>query len=161
MPVDKTGLGGNSTVLTGASVIVGGKNTFGKTGEVKTPEWKFIIENEESTGQIESPMMEVPIMDLSKHYIASIMNGEDILLKGSLRQDGKDIPITMAVGYQVHELTPEWKVGESSGRTFKIRVDNYIEKVNGEETVKWNRKKIDLRFGGGDNLLSDYAANVL
>jgi len=160
--IDKAGLGATGDALTGMSIIVGGKNTFGKTGEVKLPEWKYIIQNEESTGLPESVMMEITIHDMSQHYIAAFAKGEDILLKANLRNEGKDIPFTAALSGQVHEISSPFKEMDNAGRTFKIRLDNYIEKVAGEETVKWNCKKLHLEFGGdGNNLLSDYANNTL
>jgi len=160
--LDKSGLGKTGSVLTGASVIIGGKNTFGKTGEIKPFETKFIVVNEESTGLIESPMMEIPIDDMDQHFIAEFMKGSDILIKGSLRNEGKNIPVTMALSGQVHEISPSFKTGDNAGRTFKIRVDNYIEKVDGKETIKWNRQKISLEFGGsGVNVLADFANQVL
>ena len=159
---DKTGLGQTGTVLVSLSVIVNGKNTFGKTGEVKPPEWKYVVVNEESTGIPESPMIEIPIDDMGQHYIKAFMEGKDILLKGSLRTEGKNIPITMALSGQVHEVSNSFKVGDNAGRTYKMRVDNYIEKVDGKETVKWNRKKLHLEFGGnGVNVLSDLANQTL
>jgi len=160
--LDKSGLGKTGSVLTGASVIIGGKNTFGKTGEIKPFETKFIVVNEEKTGLIESPMMEIPIDDMDQHFIAEFMKGSDILIKGSLRNEGKNIPVTMALSGQVHEISPSFKTGDNAGRTFKIRVDNYIEKVDGKETIKWNRQKISLEFGGsGVNVLADFANQVL
>jgi len=160
--LDKSGLGKTGSVLVGASVIIGGKNTFGKTGEIKPFETKFIVVNEESTGLIESPMMEIPIDDMDQHFIAEFMKGSDILIKGSLRNEGKNIPVTMALSGQVHEINPSFKTGDNAGRTFKIRVDNYIEKVDGKETIKWNRQKIHLEFGGnGVNVLADFANQVL
>jgi len=160
--LDKSGLGKTGTVLTGASVMIGGKNTFGKTGEIKPFETKFIIVNEESTGLIESPMMEVPIFDMDQHFVNEFMKGSDILIKGSLRNEGKNIPVTMAFSGQVHEMSPSFKEGDNASRTFKVRIDNYIEKVDGKETIKWNRQKLHLEFGGsGVNVLEDFANQVL
>jgi len=47
----KTGLGANSQILSGLSILIGGKNTFGFTGDgTKQPEFEFELINEESTG---------------------------------------------------------------------------------------------------------------
>ena len=160
--LDKSGLGKTGSILVGASVIIGGKNTFGYTGEIKPFETKFIVVNEESTGLIESPMMEIPINDMDQHFVAQFMDGKDILIKGSLRKEGKNVPVTIAMSGQVHEMSTGFKEGDSAGRTFKIRVDNYIEKVDSKETIKWNRQKIHLEFGGnGVNVLADFANQVL
>ena len=159
---NKSGLGKTGSVLTGASVIIGGKNTFGKTGEIKPFETKFIVVEDESTGLIESPYMEIPIHDMDEHFVSQFMQGKDILIKGSLRKEGKNVPVIMALSGQVHEMTTSFKEGDNAGRNFKIRVDNYIEKVDNKETIKWNRQKIHLEFGGnGVNVLADYANQVL
>lgn len=157
----KAGLGATGHALTGLAVIIGGKNTFGKTGDVKPLEVEYEVVNEESTGLIKSPMVTITVYDLSKHYLSAISRGEDIILKGNVRDEGKDLPVSIALSGQMHKMSPEFKEGEQTGRTFEIRADNYIEKINNEETIKWNRDKLDLVIGGDSvNLLEDFGKNI-
>jgi len=51
--MDKNGLGKPSQGLTGLSILIGGKNTFGFTGDgTKGPEIEFNMMDEESTGLV-------------------------------------------------------------------------------------------------------------
>ena len=160
--LDKAGLGQTGDVLTGANIIVGSENTFGKTGKISPLEIKYIVENHESTGLIEAPYMTIPVHDMSQHYVQHFSEGKDILIKGNIRRNGTDVPVTIALDFQLHEIKPIMEEGKEAGREFKVRVDTYIEKVDGKETVKWNRESITLVLGGnGKNLLEDFKNNVL
>lgn len=157
----KQGLG-NSSTLTGLSVLVAGKNTFGKTGDVKLPEWEYEVVDEESIGIPKSPKITLPIFDLNQTIIQAIKNGETIVLKGNVRDEGEDKPIQISLTMQLHKMSPEFKEGDKVGRTFEGRIDTFEETYDGKQTVKYNRGSLELILGGdGKNLLEKFATNVL
>ena len=87
----KSGLGKVGQILTGLSVLIGGKNTFGYTDEgTKPPEFEFDVVDEESTGIVKQPKMILALNDLGASHIAHIMSGLPIILKGNIRDDGED-----------------------------------------------------------------------
>jgi len=63
-----SGLGSSGQVLTGLALVIDGRNTFGETGEVKMPDWEFLVVNEESTGIVKSPKVTVPTQSTSRRY---------------------------------------------------------------------------------------------
>lgn len=159
--MQKQGLGAESQLLTGLALIIGGKNTFGKTGDINPPDFEYEVVDEQITGIPKSPRLKFTVWDASAHFLDSIAKGEDFLLSGNIRaEDAVDAPLSMAIGHKLIKTKLVTKEGDRTGREFEIRVDTYIEKVNGEQTVKWNRKGVHLSYGSGDNLLKAFATNM-
>jgi len=158
----KQGLGATGHVLQTLAIIIDGKNTFGKTGEFKPLDVEYEVINEESTKLIKSPHITIGVGDLGQHYIDAFMREEPFILKGSIGDEGKDIPLMITVSGQIHKMKNNVKVGDTIGREFDIRVDTYIERVDGRETMRWNRDTMFLGYGGnGINVLEDIAKNTL
>lgn len=157
----KQGLGATGAVLSGLSVIIGDKNTFGKVDSIKIPDWEFEVVNEESTGIIKSPKTSLSFSDLSPAHIAHIKAGKPFVIRGNIRENGKDIPYTATLSMQLHKLGTELKEGDSVKRSFDGRIDSFKEKINNQETVDWNRSTLKLVLGGdGINLLEQFAKNI-
>lgn len=153
---------GNTSALSTLSVIVAGKNTFGKTGDIKVPDWEYEIVDEESTGLPKPAKMSLTIFDLNKTIIKAIKDGETIALKGNVRDEGEDKSILITFSMQLHKMSNEFKVGENVGRTFEGRIDVYEETYNNEQTVYYNRETLTLILSGdGVNLLETIAKNTL
>lgn len=158
----KQGLGATGQVLQTLSIVMDGKNTFGKTGEFKPLDIEYEVVNEESTRLIKSPHITIGVEDLGQHYIDAFMRGEPFVLKGSIGDEGKDIPLMITLSGQIHKMKNNIKVGDSIGREFDVRVDTYIERVDGRETMRWNRETMFLSYGGnGINVLENIAKNTL
>ncbi|MBL0702561.1 MAG: phage major tail tube protein [Sulfurospirillum sp.] len=160
--MNKNGLGSPAQNMSGLSIVIGGKNTFGKTGDIKIPDWEFEVVNEESTGIPKSPKITLPVHDLGAEYISAVQNGESIVLKGNIREDGEDKPYVVTMTLQLHKIGTEIKEGESVKRNLEGRIDTFEETVDGKQTIKYNRSSLELIVGGdGKNLLEKFASNVL
>jgi len=159
--MQKQGLGAEAQLLTGLALVIGGKNTFGKTGDVAPPDFEYEVVDEQITGIPKSPRLKFTVWDASQHYLNSIANGEDFLLKGNIRgEDSVDKPLSMAISHRMVSSKLVTKEGDKTGREFEVIVDAYIEKVDGDQTVKWNRQGVHLSYGSGDNLLQTFAKNL-
>ena len=157
----KQGLGATGGILSGLSIYIGGKNTFGKTESVKLPDWEFEVVNEESTGLIKSPNISLEVSDLSPAYISAIQNGETFIIKGNVREDGRDFPYVATMSVQLHKVGTELKEGDSVKRTLEGRINTFEETYKGSQTVNYNRDGLVLILGGnGKNLLAEFAQNV-
>jgi len=156
----KNGLGASAQALTGLSVLIGGKNTFGYTDEgTKTPEWEFETVNEESTGIVKQPKMTLAFNDLSATHIAHISAGLPFVLKGNIRVDGEDKPMLITATGQLHKMSGEIKVGDAVKREFEIRLDLYSEMVDSIPTVVYSRHPYNLILG--DIMMApDFSKNV-
>jgi len=156
----KNGLGASAQALTGLSVLIGGKNTFGYTDEgTKTPEWEFETVNEESTGIVKQPKMTLAFNDLSATHIAHISAGLPFVLKGNIRVDGEDKPMLITATGQLHKMSGEIKVGDAVKREFEIRLDLYSEMVDSIPTVVYSRHPYNLILGG-IMMAPDFSKNV-
>jgi len=156
----KNGLGASAQALTGLSVLIGGKNTFGYTDEgTKTPEFEFETVNEESTGIVKQPKMTLAFNDLSVTHVAHISAGLPFVLKGNIRVDGEDKPYLITATGQLHKMGQEVKVGDSVKREFEIRLDLYSETVDGVPTVVYSRHPYNLILGGVP-MAPDFSSNV-
>jgi len=156
----KNGLGADAQLLTGLSIMIAGKNTFGYTGDgTKAPEFEFETVNEQSTGLVKQPKMTLEVLDLSAEYVTHIANGEPFVLKGNIRKDGEDKPLVVTVQGEVMKTSGELKEGDATKRTFEIRVDMYTEVVDGKETISYVRMpyKFDL---GGVPMAPDFNNNI-
>jgi len=158
----KQGLGNTGSVLSGLTIVMGGKNTFGKTGDVKLPEWEFEVVDEESTGIPKSAKISIQVHDMSGSYLSAMMAGESFIIKGNIRENGVDVPYSATMNCQLHKVGTDTKEGEYISRTLEGRIDNFEEVVSGSQTVKYSREKLELILGGnGVNLLEKFAKNVL
>ena len=156
----KNGLGASAQALTGLSVLIGGKNTFGYTDEgTKPPEFEFETVNEESTGIVKQPKMTLAFNDLSVTHIAHISAGLPFVLKGNIRVDGEDKPIVITANGQMHKMATDIKVGDAVKREFEIRLDLYSEVVDGIPTVVYARHPYNLILGGIP-MAPDFSKNV-
>jgi len=158
----KQGNGNTGQVANTLALIIGGKNTFGMVDDFKAPDWEFEVGNEESTGIVKSPKVTFSLMDLSPSYIADIKNSEPFILKGNIRENGKDIPYSITMTTQLHKIGTEIKEGESVKREFEARINTYEEIIGGKQAVKYNRDTMELILGGdGINLMANIARNTL
>ena len=147
----KNGLGKSGQILTGLSVLFGGKNTFGFTDEgTKQPEWEFEVVDEESTGIVKQPKMTIAVKNLGPQYIKHVALGEPIVLRGNIRDDGEDKPLSITVEGPLIKMSGEIKEGDSTKREFEIRVDRYQEVVDYNETIIYNRHPYKFILGGVD-----------
>jgi len=147
----KNGLGQPSQNLTGLSIMIGGKNTFGYTGDgTKAPEFEFETVNEDSTGIVKQPKMTLEVLNLGVEYIAHITAGLPFVLKGNIREDGEDKPLLITAQGQLHKMGQDIKEGDATKRTFELRVDMYSEVVDGVPTIVYNRHPYKCILGGVD-----------
>ena len=159
--MNKSGLGGAGQVLTGLAIVIGGKNTFGFC-DVKVPDWEYEVVDENSTGIPKSPKITLDVYDLGAEYISAVQSGESIVVKGNIRTENDDVPYTATMTLQLHKIGTELKEGEKTKRTLEARVDTFEETVDGKQTIKYNRKALELVVGGdGVNLLEKFGSNVL
>ncbi len=156
----KTGLGTASQNLTGLSILIAGKNTFGYTDEgTKVPTIEFETINEESTGIVKQPKMTLAIKNLNADYIAHIASGEPFVLKGNIREEHEDIPLKITAQGQLHKMEADVKEGDSTKRTFELRLDMYTEEVDGTATVEYSRQPYKIILGGKD-MAPDFNKNI-
>lgn len=155
----KQGSGDTGQVLNGLALVINGRGTFGETGDVKIPDWEFEVVDEESTTMLKSPKITLPIKNLVASDIASINRGETIILKGNLREGGKDKRLEISLKMQLHKMSTTCKEGESVERTFEGRVDHYTETVDGTQTVKYMRNPMHLDLGDG-NIYETFNKNL-
>jgi len=158
--MDKHGLGASSQALTGLSILLGGKNTFGYTGDgTKAPEFEFVTVDEDSTGIVKAVKMTVEVENLGADYITHMAKGEPFVLKGNVSDDGSNVPLVATIQGQLHKLSPEFKVGDKVKRQFELRVDLYKELVDGVSTIEYTRHPYKYVLGGVD-MTSNFSDNV-
>lgn len=156
----KNGLGAEAQLLTGMSIMIAGKNTFGYTGDgTKAPEFEFETVNEQSTGLVKQPKMTIEVLDLSAEYITHIASGLPFVLKGNTRKDGEDTPLLVTVQGELMKTSGEIKEGDATKRTFEIRVDMYSEIVNGVPSIVYTREPYSLVLGGVP-MAPDFSNNI-
>lgn len=158
--MDKNGLGQPSQNLTGLSILIGGKNTFGYTGDgTKAPEFEFETVNEQSTGIIKVPKMTLEVENLGAEFIAHIASGLPFVLKGNINEDGENKPLVITAQGQKHKMSSEVKVGDATKRVFEIRVDMYTELVNNIPTIVYTRQPYNY-IAGGIPMSSNFNENI-
>ena len=158
--MNKQGLGADAQIITGLSIMIAGKNTFGYTGDgTKAPEFEFETVNEQTTGIVKQPKMTVEVLDLSAEYIKQMANGDPFVLKGNIRKDGEDKPLVVTVQGTVTKLSGEIKEGDAAKRTFELRVDMYKEEVDGSEAINYVRTPYKMAFAGVD-MAPDFNNNI-
>ena len=156
----KNGLGADAQLLTGLSIMIAGKNTFGYTGDgTKAPEFEFETVNEQSTGLVKQPKMTLEVLDLGAEYIAHIASGLPFVLKGNTRKDGEDKPLLVTVQGELMKTGGELKEGDATKRTFEIRVDMYNEVVDGIPTIVYTREPYNIILGGIP-MAPDFSNNI-
>jgi len=145
----KQGLGADAQLLTGLSIMIGGKNTFGYTGDgTKPPEFEFETVNEQSTGIVKQPKMTLEVLDLNPLYVTHIASGLPFVLKGNIRKDGEDKPLLVTVQGTLLKMSGELKEGDATKRTFELRVDMYNELVDGLPGIVYTREPYNIILGG-------------
>jgi hypothetical protein len=145
----EAGLGGSSQNITGLSVLIAGKNTFGYTDDgTKPPEFEFETINGESTGIVKQPQMTLAFKSLGAEFIAHISAGLPFVSKGNIRDDGEDKPLLITAKGQLHKMGTDIKVGESVKREFELRLDMYSEVVDGIPSIVYSRKPYVCMLGG-------------
>ena len=156
----KNGLGADAQLLTGLSIMIAGKNTFGYTGDgTKAPEFEFETVNEQSTGLVKQPKMTLEVLDLSAEYITHIASGLPFVLKGNTRKDGEDKPLVVTVQGEVMKTSGEIKEGDATKRTFEIRVDMYTEMVDNVPAIVYTRVPYNFIMGGVP-MAPDFSNNI-
>jgi len=155
----KQGNGATGQVINGLALVLGGRGTFGETGEFKFPDWEFETVDEESTTILKSPKISFVIKNLAPSDIKAINRGDTILLIGNLREDGRDKRLEISLKIQLHKMATSCKEGEAVERTFEGRLDYYEEKVAGVQTVKYQRNPLFLDLGDG-NIYEEFNKNV-
>jgi len=158
--MQKNGLGQPAQSLTGLSILVGGKNTFGYTGDgTKAPEFEFETVDEDSTGIVKVPKMTLEVENLGAEFIAHIAGGLPFVLKGNIHEDGVNKPIVITAQGQLHKMGQDVKVGDKVKRTFEIRVDMFSEIVDNIPTIVYTRHPYNLVMGGIP-MSADFSSNV-
>lgn len=158
--MDKNGLGQPAQNLSGLSILIGGKNTFGYTGDgTKAPEFEFITANEQSTGIVKPPKMTIEVENLGIEFITHMASGLPFVLKGNINEDGENKPLVLTVQGQLQKMGQDIKVGDATKRTFEIRVDMYTELVDNIPTIVYTRHPYNLVMGGIP-MSSDFSDNV-
>jgi hypothetical protein len=156
----KSGLGQASQNLTGLSIMIAGKNTFGYTDEgTKAPEFEFTTVDEESTGILKQPKMTLGVKNLGAEYIAHMSLGLPFVLKGNIRDDGEDKPLLITVQGQLQKMGSEIKEGDSVKRSFEIRIDMYSEIVDMIPTIIYSRNPYKCILAGID-MAPDFNSNL-
>jgi hypothetical protein len=156
----KNGLGADSQILTGLSILIGGKSTFGYTGDgTKSPEFEFEQVNEQSTGIVKQPYMTLEAYNLGAEFVSHIASGLPFVLRGNLRRDGEDKPYLVTCQGQLKKLSGEIKEGDAVKRTFEIRVDMYSEVVDNVPAIIYNREPYKCILGGVDTA-PDFNNNI-
>jgi len=156
----KNGLGLPSQILTGLSIMIAGKNTFGYTDEgTKQPEFEFETVNEESTGLVKQPKMTIAVKNLGAEFVAHMSAGLPFVLKGNIREDGEDKSLLITAQGQLHKMSGEVKEGDSTKREFEIRVDMYSEVVDGIPTIVYSRNPYKCILAGVD-MAPDFNNNI-
>ena len=158
--MQKNGLGQPSQNLTGLSILIGGKNTFGYTGDgTKAPEFEFETVDDDSTGIVKVPKMTLEVENLGVEFITHIASGAPFVLRGNIHDDGENKPIMITAQGQLRKLGQEIKVGDKVKRTFEIRIDMYTELIDNIPTIVYTRHPYDLIIGGIP-ISSDFSDNV-
>lgn len=156
----KHGLGQPAQNLTGLSIMIAGKNTFGYTDEgTKAPSFEFETVNEESTGIVKQPKMTIAVKNLGAEYIAHMSAGLPFVLKGNIREDGEDKPLLITAQGQLQKMSGDIKEGDSVKREFEIRVDMYSELVDLIPTIIYSRNPYKCILGGID-MAPDFNSNL-
>jgi hypothetical protein len=149
--MDKNGLGRTAQSLTGLSILIGGKNTFGYTGEAtKVSDIEFVMVGEESTGIVKPLTMTLEIFDLGAEYITHIITGLPFVLKGNIHEGGVNKPYMIAAQGDLKKMGTDIKVGESVKRTFELNISMYSEVVDNLPTVVYHKDPYSCILGGVD-----------
>lgn len=147
--MDKNGMGKSSQNLSGLSILIAGKNTFGYTGDgTKAPEFEFETVNNDSTGIVKPPKMTIEVENLGVEFITHITSGLPFVLKGNIHEDGSNKGIVITAQGELHKMGQTVKVGDSVKRTLELRVDLYNEIVENIPTIIYTRHPYNLVLGG-------------
>ncbi len=149
--MNKNGLGKPSQSLTGLSILIGGKNTFGYTGDgTKSPTVEFNMIDEESTGIVKPLKMTLEVENLGAEFIAHIFAGLPFVLKGNIHEDGENKPYLVTAQAKPVKMETGLKVGENSKRTFELNLVMYSELVDNIPTIVYTKSPYTCILAGID-----------
>ena len=149
--MDKNGLGEPSQQLNALSILIGGKNTLGYTGDgTKAPVLEFNKVDEESTGILKPLSMTLEVENLGIEFIAHIFAGLPFVLKGNIHEDGENKLLLITVQAKPMKMESTLKVGEKAKRSFELMVNMYSEIVDNIPTIVYTRSPYTAIIGGID-----------
>jgi len=158
--MDKNGLGKPSQGLTGLSILIGGKNTFGFTGDgTKGPEIEFNMMDEESTGLVKPLTMTLEVENLGAEYITHMATNLPFVLKGNISEDGENKPYLITAQGKLKKMGTDIKVGDKVKRTFELTMTMYSEMVDNIPTVVYTKSPY-MCFLGGIDTAPDFNDNI-
>jgi len=153
---------GNTAMVVGTlALIIGGKNTFGEVDDLKEVVFKQEDIDGRGTGIWSPDDFECTIKNLSASHAQSLNSGDPFIAKGSISHNGKNIPYSITVSLELHEVGTGLKEGEEAKRTLKGRINTFSEVIGGEQTINYNRDSMHLDFGDGKNVMENIANNTL
>lgn len=157
----KQAYGKSAEISTTLALIIGGKNTFGKVDDLKSVTFKQEAIDGRGTGIWSPDDFECSLKDLSAVYAQSLQAGEPFIAKGNISNDDKkNIPYSLTVSIELHEMGTEIKEGEAVKRSLKGRINTYTEVKDGQTTINYNRDSMHLDFGDGKNVMESIANNT-
>ncbi len=158
--MDKNGMGKPSQNLSGLSILIAGKNTFGYTGDgTKAPEFEFETVNNDSTGIVKPPKMTIEVENLGAEFVTHMASNLPFVLKGNIHEDGENKGVVITVQGELQKMGQTVKVGDSVKRTLEIRVDLYTEVVDGVPSIVYTRHPYNLVLGGIP-MSTNYNSNI-
>ncbi len=136
----KSGLGKANQALLGLSILIGGKNTFGQTGEkTKVPTFEFNTIDDEPTGIVKRPKMTLEVNNLGAEYIAHMAANLPFVLKGNIEEDGVSTSYLITAQGSLTQMGTELKEGDKTSRSFELSLNMYSEVVDNVPTIEYVR----------------------
>jgi hypothetical protein len=148
--MDKFGLGDSAQKVSGSSILVSGKNTYGYTGDCKDPEFEFEEVDGESIGIVKRPKITIEICNLGAEFITHIASGLPFVLKKNISEDGENKPVVTTIQGDLLKMSEESKVGDIAKRTFEINLNMYSQVVDKIPTITYARQPYKCFFGAID-----------
>ena len=144
-------LGHKSQVLTGMSILIGGKTTFGFTGDgTKVSDVEFVEVDGQSIGIIKPLTMTIEVCNLNVNYITHIASNLPVVIKGNIHQDGANISYVVTLQGALKKMGKDVKIGDIVKRTFELNLNMYNEMVDGVPTINYTRHPYTCILGGVD-----------
>jgi hypothetical protein len=157
----KQAYGKSAQVATTLALIIGGVNTFGEVEDVKEITFKQEVIDGRGTGIWSPDDFEMTIKNLNASSAQSMNKSEPFIAKGSINENGKNVPYSLTASLELHEVATGIKAGEETKRTLKGRINTYTEVIGGQTTITYNRDAMWLDFGDGVNVMADIASQTL
>lgn len=144
-------LGKAGQTLTGLSILIAGKNTFGYTGDgTAIGDIEFETVNDKSTGIVKTLSIELEVCNLGAEFITHIALGLPFILKGNLNIDGENVGVIETMQGELVKMGKDQKVGDVVKRKMTINLNMYSELVEGLPTVVYVRDPYTILLGGID-----------